>query len=59
MPFLYKFDFFFLSKSSILPIPFVNFYFLCSQILTAKSGEEDYLDTSYLLRQASPYMQIK
>ncbi|KAK7310974.1 hypothetical protein RJT34_08799 [Clitoria ternatea] len=28
-------------------------------ILTAKSGEEDYLDTSYLLRQASPYMQIK
>ncbi|KAL3012852.1 hypothetical protein AAZX31_06G021900 [Glycine max] len=30
-----------------------------SLILTAKSGEEDYLDTSYLLRQASPYMQIK
>ncbi|KAK7351760.1 hypothetical protein VNO77_11439 [Canavalia gladiata] len=28
-------------------------------ILTAKSGEDDYLDTSYLLRQASPYMQIK
>ncbi|CAJ1973202.1 unnamed protein product [Sphenostylis stenocarpa] len=30
-----------------------------SLILTAKPGEEDYLDTSYLLRQASPYMQIK
>ncbi|KAJ1387629.1 P-loop containing nucleoside triphosphate hydrolase [Sesbania bispinosa] len=30
-----------------------------SLILTAKSGEDDYLDTSYLLRQASPYMQIK
>ncbi|TKY75259.1 Kinesin protein KIF18A [Spatholobus suberectus] len=30
-----------------------------SLILTAKSGEEDYLDTSYLLRQVSPYMQIK
>ncbi|XP_061373289.1 kinesin-like protein KIN-6 [Gastrolobium bilobum] len=28
-------------------------------ILTAKSGDEDYLDTSTLLRQASPYMQIK
>ncbi|MED6146321.1 hypothetical protein PIB30_033431 [Stylosanthes scabra] len=28
-------------------------------LLTAKSGVEDYLDTSYLLRQASPYMQIK
>ncbi|KAJ9542378.1 hypothetical protein OSB04_028884 [Centaurea solstitialis] len=28
-------------------------------ILTAKSGEEDYQDTSYLLRQASPYMNIK
>ncbi|XP_052298813.1 kinesin-like protein KIN-6 isoform X3 [Citrus sinensis] len=28
-------------------------------ILTVKSGEEDYLDTSYLLRQASPYMKIK
>ncbi|KAJ7966883.1 Kinesin-like protein [Quillaja saponaria] len=28
-------------------------------ILTAKSGEEDYLDTSYLLRQASPYTKIK
>ncbi|XP_027902106.1 kinesin-like protein KIN-6 [Vigna unguiculata] len=30
-----------------------------SLILTAKPGEEDFLDTSYLLRQASPYMQIK
>ncbi|ESW07994.1 hypothetical protein PHAVU_009G009500 [Phaseolus vulgaris] len=30
-----------------------------SLILTAKLGEEDYLDNSYLLRQASPYMQIK
>ncbi|KAJ8772770.1 hypothetical protein K2173_027947 [Erythroxylum novogranatense] len=28
-------------------------------ILTVKPGEEDYLDTSYLLRQASPYMNIK
>ncbi|XP_028076962.1 kinesin-like protein KIN-6 isoform X2 [Camellia sinensis] len=28
-------------------------------ILTVKSGEEDYLDSSFLLRQASPYMQIK
>ncbi|KAK6938972.1 Kinesin motor domain, partial [Dillenia turbinata] len=28
-------------------------------ILTVKSGEEDYLDTSFLLRQASPYMNIK
>ncbi|XP_052203662.1 kinesin-like protein KIN-6 [Diospyros lotus] len=28
-------------------------------ILTVKSGEEDYLDTSFLLRQASPYMKIK
>ncbi|KAH9693421.1 kinesin-like protein KIN-6 [Citrus sinensis] len=32
---------------------------LCLRILTVKSGEEDYLDTSYLLRQASPYMKIK
>ncbi|KAI9113139.1 hypothetical protein K1719_015664 [Acacia pycnantha] len=28
-------------------------------LLTAKSGAEDYLDTSYLLRQASPFMKIK
>ncbi|MFS8006895.1 putative plus-end-directed kinesin ATPase [Helianthus anomalus] len=28
-------------------------------ILTAKPGEEDYQDTSYLLRQASPFMNIK
>ncbi|KAI8004197.1 Kinesin-like protein KIN-6 [Camellia lanceoleosa] len=28
-------------------------------ILTVKSGEEDYLDSSFLLRQASPYMKIK
>ncbi|KAH7847675.1 hypothetical protein Vadar_028813 [Vaccinium darrowii] len=28
-------------------------------ILTVKSGVEDYLDTSFLLRQASPYMKIK
>ncbi|XP_057973184.1 kinesin-like protein KIN-6 isoform X2 [Malania oleifera] len=28
-------------------------------ILTVKSGDEDYLDTSFLLRQASPYMKIK
>ncbi|XP_004500932.1 uncharacterized protein [Cicer arietinum] len=28
-------------------------------LLTAKSGEDDYLDTSHLLRQTSPYMQIK
>ncbi|XP_028766248.1 kinesin-like protein KIN-6 isoform X2 [Neltuma alba] len=28
-------------------------------LLTAKPGEEDYLDTSYLLRQASPFMKIK
>ncbi|TXG49892.1 hypothetical protein EZV62_025767 [Acer yangbiense] len=30
-----------------------------SYILTVKSGEEDYLDTSYVLKQASPYMKIK
>ncbi|CAH1435546.1 unnamed protein product [Lactuca virosa] len=30
-----------------------------SLILTAKSGEEDYQDTSYMLRQASPFMNIK
>ncbi|KAG6585535.1 Kinesin-like protein KIN-6, partial [Cucurbita argyrosperma subsp. sororia] len=28
-------------------------------MLTVKAGEEDYLDTTYLLRQASPYMKIK
>ncbi|KAF2552563.1 hypothetical protein F2Q68_00035450 [Brassica cretica] len=28
-------------------------------IITVKAGEEDYLDTSYLLKQASPYMKIK
>eukprot|EP00257_Ricinus_communis_P025363 XP_025012777.1 kinesin-like protein KIN-6 isoform X6 [Ricinus communis] len=28
-------------------------------ILTVKPGEEDYLDTVYLLRQASPYMKIR
>ncbi|KAL4578957.1 hypothetical protein LXL04_015091 [Taraxacum kok-saghyz] len=28
-------------------------------ILTAKSGEDDYQDTSYMLRQASPFMNIK
>ncbi|XP_068640038.1 kinesin-like protein KIN-6 isoform X2 [Aristolochia californica] len=28
-------------------------------ILTVKSGEEDYNDTSFMLRQASPYMKIK
>uniref|UniRef100_A0A2C9TZP5 Kinesin motor domain-containing protein n=2 Tax=Manihot esculenta TaxID=3983 RepID=A0A2C9TZP5_MANES len=28
-------------------------------VLTVKPGEEDYLDTVYLLRQASPYMKIK
>ncbi|XP_043710052.1 kinesin-like protein KIN-6 [Telopea speciosissima] len=28
-------------------------------ILTAKPGEDDYLDTANLLRQASPYMKIK
>ncbi|XP_063950245.1 kinesin-like protein KIN-6 isoform X2 [Daucus carota subsp. sativus] len=28
-------------------------------ILTVKSGEEDYLDASFLLRQASPFMKIK
>ncbi|PWA53086.1 Kinesin, motor domain-containing protein [Artemisia annua] len=28
-------------------------------ILTAKSGDEDYQDTSYFLRQAAPYMNIK
>ncbi|KAM0037540.1 putative plus-end-directed kinesin ATPase [Helianthus debilis subsp. tardiflorus] len=28
-------------------------------ILTVKPGEEDYQDTSYLLRQASPFMNIK
>ncbi|KAK8580819.1 hypothetical protein V6N12_071071 [Hibiscus sabdariffa] len=34
-------------------------HFQNSLILTVKSGEEDYLDASYLLRQASPYMKIK
>ncbi|KAL5995623.1 hypothetical protein ACLOJK_025689 [Asimina triloba] len=29
------------------------------QILTVKPGEEDYLDTSYMLRQSSPYVNIK
>lgn len=33
--------------------------FLNSQILTVKSGEGDYRDTSYVLRQASPFMEIK
>lgn len=33
--------------------------FLNLQILTVKSGEEDYRDTSYVLRQASPFMEIK
>ncbi|XP_072986270.1 kinesin-like protein KIN-6 isoform X3 [Typha latifolia] len=28
-------------------------------ILTVKPGEHDYLDTSFFLRQASPYMKIK
>ncbi|GMH03281.1 hypothetical protein Nepgr_005120 [Nepenthes gracilis] len=28
-------------------------------ILTVRSGEKDYLDTSFLLRQASPFMEIK
>ncbi|KAF5740880.1 chromosome-associated kinesin KIF4A-like [Tripterygium wilfordii] len=28
-------------------------------ILTVRSGQEDYLDTSHVLRQASPYMKIK
>ncbi|KAL6629349.1 hypothetical protein ACP70R_029114 [Stipagrostis hirtigluma subsp. patula] len=28
-------------------------------ILNVKPGEDDYLDTSFLLRQASPYMKIK
>ncbi|OMO75434.1 hypothetical protein COLO4_26127 [Corchorus olitorius] len=28
-------------------------------LLTVKPGEDDYLDASYLLRQASPYMKIK
>ncbi|KAL0699740.1 hypothetical protein Bca4012_055862 [Brassica carinata] len=31
----------------------------CLRIITVKAGEEDYLDTSYLLKQASPYMKIK
>uniref|UniRef100_A0A803N6X3 Kinesin motor domain-containing protein n=1 Tax=Chenopodium quinoa TaxID=63459 RepID=A0A803N6X3_CHEQI len=30
-----------------------------NKILTVRPGEEDYFDTSFLLRQASPYMQIK
>ncbi|KAK0592830.1 hypothetical protein LWI29_026292 [Acer saccharum] len=34
-------------------------HFQDSLILTVKSGEEDYLDTSYVLKQASPYMKIK
>ncbi|XP_030541570.1 kinesin-like protein KIN-6 isoform X2 [Rhodamnia argentea] len=28
-------------------------------VLTVKAGEDDYLDASYLLRQASPYTKIK
>ncbi|GMN35815.1 hypothetical protein TIFTF001_005546 [Ficus carica] len=34
-------------------------YALICLILTVKSGEEDYLDTTYLLRQASPFMRIR
>ncbi|KAK1322143.1 hypothetical protein QJS10_CPA03g02259 [Acorus calamus] len=34
-------------------------HFQDSLVLTVKSGEDDYLDTSMLLRQASPYMKIK
>ncbi|KAG8632319.1 hypothetical protein MANES_18G012000v8 [Manihot esculenta] len=34
-------------------------HFQNSLVLTVKPGEEDYLDTVYLLRQASPYMKIK
>jgi hypothetical protein len=30
-----------------------------SQILNVKQGDDDYSDTSYLLRQASPYMKIR
>ncbi|KAK4390808.1 Kinesin-like protein KIN-6 [Sesamum angolense] len=33
--------------------------FLNLQILTVKPGVEDYLDTSFLLRQASPFTKIK
>lgn len=29
------------------------------QILTVKPGEDDYADTSFVLRQAAPYMKIK
>ena len=32
---------------------------IVSQILNVKPGEDDYADTSYLLRQASPYMKIR
>ncbi|KAL0314561.1 UNVERIFIED_CONTAM: Kinesin-like protein KIN-6 [Sesamum angustifolium] len=32
---------------------------LCLRILTVKPGVEDYLDTSFLLRQASPFTKIK
>ncbi|KAL2522319.1 kinesin-like protein KIN-6 [Forsythia ovata] len=32
---------------------------LCLRILTVKPGEDDYLDTSFLLRQASPFTRIK
>ncbi|KAK7859218.1 kinesin-like protein kin-6 [Quercus suber] len=34
-------------------------HFQNSLILTVKEGAEDYLDTSYLLKQASPYTKIK
>ncbi|CAK9148301.1 unnamed protein product [Ilex paraguariensis] len=34
-------------------------HFQSSLILTVKSGEDDYLDASFLLRQAAPYMKIK
>lgn len=38
---------------------FLIVIFLIFQILNVKPGDDDYLDTSFLLRQASPYMKIK
>ncbi|KAI4978455.1 hypothetical protein ZWY2020_015208 [Hordeum vulgare] len=34
-------------------------HFKSSMILNVKPGEDDYADTAYLLRQASPYMKIR
>jgi len=53
------------ANSSVYMLILVCFYLyfnylpLFFQILNVKPGDDDYLDTSFLLRQASPYMKIK